>query len=140
MDAHPARPRAPGPTPATDGLPSADGPGGVVGAVAALPPGASRIVTVGGREIGLFNVDGRVYAVRNSCPHRAAPLCLGRLSGTTLPSQPYAYEYGRQGMVLRCPWHGWEFDLESGEPLVDHGLKARTYRVEIIDDAIVVYA
>jgi nitrite reductase (NADH) small subunit len=138
VSARPERPHAP---PATSGPLSADGsPGVVVGAVADLPPGTSRIVSVGGREIGLFNVDGRVYAVRNSCPHRAAPLCLGRLSGTTLPSQPYEYEYGRQGMVLRCPWHGWEFDLESGEPLVDHGLKARTYRAEIIDDAIVVYA
>lgn len=113
--------------------------GAVVCALAELPPGAARIVTVDGREIGLFNVGGRVYAVRNSCPHRAAPLCLGRLSGTTLPSQPYEYVYGRQGLVLRCPWHGWEFDLETGEPLVDHGLRARTYRVEIAAGQIVLY-
>ncbi len=105
-----------------------------------LPAGAVRVVQVAGREIGLFNVEGRVYAVRNSCPHRAAPLCLGRLSGTTLPSEPYEYVYGRQGMVLRCPWHGWEFDLETGEPLVAHGLRATTYRVEIADGQIFIYA
>lgn len=108
-------------------------------ALAEVPPGSTRIVTVAGREIGLFNVDGRVYALRNSCPHRAAPLCLGRLSGTTLPSTPYEYIYGRQNMVLRCPWHGWEFDLETGEPLVNHGLRAKTYRVDIADGQIVLH-
>lgn len=115
------------------------GEGTVVCALAELPPGSRRIVAFGGREIGLFNVGGRVYAVRNSCPHRAAPLCLGRLSGTTLPSAPYEYVYGRQGMVLRCPWHGWEFDLETGEPLVGHGLRAQTYRVAIAGDWVVLY-
>jgi 3-phenylpropionate/trans-cinnamate dioxygenase ferredoxin subunit len=105
--------------------------------LAELPPGSTRIVEVAGREIGLFNVNGQVYAVRNSCPHRAAPLCLGRLSGTTLPSEPYQYLYGHDGLVLRCPWHGWEFDLASGEPLVGHGLRATTYPVVIVDDQIV---
>lgn len=104
-----------------------------------VTPGAARIVTVGGREIGLFNVEGRIYAVRNSCPHRAAPLCLGRLSGTTLPSEPYDYIYGRAGLVLRCPWHGWEFDLTTGEPLVTHGLRAKTYRVEIVNGLVTLY-
>ncbi len=103
-----------------------------------LPPGSRRIVKIQGREIGLFNVDGRIYAVRNSCPHRAAPLGLGRLSGTTLPSSPYEYRYGREGLVLRCPWHGWEFDLVTGEPLVKHGLWAKTYPAEIVDGQIVV--
>jgi len=101
-----------------------------------LPPGSTRIVQVKGREIGVFNVAGRIYAVRNSCPHRAAPLCQGLLSGTPLPSDPYEYHYGRQGLVLRCPWHGWEFDLETGEPLVAHGLRAKTYRAEIVDGHI----
>lgn len=111
----------------------------VVCALDDVSAGAMRLVAVEGREIGLFNVAGRIYAVRNSCPHRAAPLCLGRLSGTTLPSQPYEYVYGRQGLVLRCPWHGWEFDLESGEPLVDHGLRATTYRVEVTAGQVAVY-
>ena len=112
----------------------------VVCSLAELPPGTRCIVAVGGREIGLFNVEGRIYALRNSCPHRGAPLCLGRLSGTPLPSEPYTYDYGRRGMVLRCPWHGWEFDLETGEPLVRHGLRAGTYRVEIVDGQVVLDA
>ena len=106
--------------------------------LADLPPGSSRIVKIQGREIGLFNVDGHIYAVRNSCPHRAAPLGLGRLSGTTLPSSPYEYCYGREGLVLRCPWHGWEFDLATGEPLVKHGLRAKTYPAEIVDGQVIV--
>jgi nitrite reductase/ring-hydroxylating ferredoxin subunit len=107
--------------------------------LADLPPDSSRIVTIQGREIGLFNVDGRIYAIRNSCPHRAAPLGLGRLSGTTLPSAPYEYCYGKEGLVLRCPWHGWEFDLATGEPLVKHGLRARTYPAEVVGGEILVH-
>jgi len=64
---------------------------------------------------------------------------LGRLSGTTLPSQPYEYIYGRAGLVLRCPWHGWEFDLETGEQLVRDGLRATTYGVHIVDGLVTLY-
>ena len=54
--------------------------------VAELPPGSRRIVEIGIRSIGVFNVDNRFYAVRNLCPHQAAPLCRGTLSGTMLPA------------------------------------------------------
>ena len=82
-----------------------------------LPPGQRRIIDIKGRSIGIFNIDGAYYALRNHCPHQGAELCKGRLLGTMLPSPPGVYHYGRQGEILRCPWHGWEFDITTGRSI-----------------------
>lgn len=98
-----------------------------------LASGERRVVRVDGREIGVLNVDGRLYAVRNRCPHQGAELCRGTVGGTMLPSDPKEYRHGLEGRVLRCPWHGWEFDLESGEKLFDPSghVRMKTYPVEV---------
>ena len=105
-----------------------------VAALAEVPPGAHKIVSVAawGKtiEIGIFNVGGHFFAYRNVCPHAGAPVCVGRVGGTTLPSAVGEYVWGRDGEILRCPWHGWEFDLLTGEHLVDATLKLRAYAVE----------
>jgi len=95
-----------------------------------LPPGSRRIVSVGKVEIGLFNVGGEIHAYRNACPHAGAPVCLGRVSGTSMPSHVYEYIYGKEGCILRCPWHGWEFDLRTGEHIVDPGTRLKEVRTE----------
>jgi nitrite reductase (NADH) small subunit len=107
-----------------------------------LPPDGHRTVTVDGRSIGVFNVGGTLYAIRNVCPHQGAELCRGTLGGTMLPSAPYEYEYGLEGRVLRCPWHGWEFDLATGEKLFDPAANARvkTYDVAVEDGNVVLDA
>jgi nitrite reductase (NADH) small subunit len=111
----------------------------VVCALAELPPGTRRIVEIGGRSIGVFNVGGTLYAIRNLCPHRGAPLCLGTIGGTMMPSDPHTYVYGLEDRLLRCPWHGWEFDLQTGRPpLTPAQVRVRTYPVEIRDDQVVV--
>jgi nitrite reductase/ring-hydroxylating ferredoxin subunit len=95
-----------------------------------LPPGSRRIVSVGKVEIGLFNVGGEIHAYRNACPHAGAPVCLGRVSGTSMPSHVYEYIYGKEGCILRCPWHGWEFDLRTGAHLVDPDNRLKEVPVE----------
>lgn len=89
----------------------------VVGTVDEFPEGSRRIVDVGGRLVGVFASNGKFFAVQNLCPHALAPICINDLSGTTLPSSPGEYVYGLEGLVLRCPWHGWEFDVRTGEAL-----------------------
>jgi nitrite reductase (NADH) small subunit len=101
-----------------------------VAQAADIPPGGRRMVTVGRVEIGLFNVGGEIHAYRNACPHAGAPVCLGRVSGTPLPSKVYEYIYGKEGCILRCPWHGWEFDLRTGEHVVDPETRLKEVRVE----------
>jgi nitrite reductase/ring-hydroxylating ferredoxin subunit len=82
-------------------------------------------------EIGVFNVGGKYFAYRNVCPHAGAPVCLGKICGTNLTSDVYKLEYGREGEILRCPWHGWEFDLLTGEHLVDERTRLKSYEVEV---------
>lgn len=108
-----------------------------VGSVDEIPVGSSKIVKIGKQEIGIYNVNGEFYAVRNLCPHKGAPLCRGLVSGTTLPSKPNEYLWGREGEILRCPWHGWEFDLQTGISLIDPNVRARTYPVEVRGNQIV---
>lgn len=104
----------------------------VIGKVGEMPPGSRKILTVAGRSIGVFNVNGRYYALRNQCPHQGAPLCQGRLTGTLLPSAPGEYLWGMDGEILRCPWHGWEFDVTSGESVCNpHRVRVRSYDVAI---------
>jgi 3-phenylpropionate/trans-cinnamate dioxygenase ferredoxin subunit len=104
----------------------------VVGRVEEIPPGARRIVRIDGRAIGVLNVDGRYYAIRNVCPHHGAPLCEGRIEGTMLPSAPHEYVFGMRNRILRCPWHGFEFDLETGRSLFDpEGMRVKVYPVTV---------
>jgi nitrite reductase/ring-hydroxylating ferredoxin subunit len=95
-----------------------------------IPPGGRKVVTVGRLQIGVFNVAGEFKAYRNACPHAGAPVCVGRISGTSQPSRVYEYIYGSEGCILRCPWHGWEFDLRTGEHLVDPETRLKAVPVE----------
>jgi nitrite reductase (NADH) small subunit len=110
----------------------------VVARVEEIPPGGRKIVRIEGREIGIFNVDGGFYALRNSCPHQAARVCLGKVVGTALPSDVYEYRYGREGRILRCPWHEWEYDIATGEAVFDPSIRVKTYPVEVSAGAVVV--
>lgn len=105
-----------------------------------LPPGEVEIVTVGAVEIGVYNVDGEYYALHNRCPHRGAPLCEGRITGLLTGPEPGEYEFTREGEIVRCPWHGYEFDITTGEFVLTPGkLRTMTYDVEVepADDAAV---
>lgn len=107
---------------------------------AELAPGSRKIISVAGRSIGVFNVDGELYALRNLCPHRSAPLCLGTLTGTMLPSNPGEFEYGLDGLMLRCPWHAWEFDIRTGESYLDPvHYRVKSYRTEVEDGTVFVH-
>src|SRR4051794_5613446 len=91
----------------------------VVATVDEIPPGGRKIVEVVGRSIGVFNVGGELFAVRNRCPHEGGALCEGRTVGVLVSDAPGHYEYSRPGEILRCPWHGWEFDLRTGRSWFD---------------------
>lgn len=96
-------------------------------------------MTLEGRSIGVFNVGGELFAVRNACPHQGGPLCQGVLSGRAAPGRPGEYRYVRRGEILRCPWHGWEFDIRTGRSEFDPtGTRVRTYPVRIEDGSVVV--
>lgn len=107
-----------------------------VATVAEVPPGRRKIVTIGDLSIGIFNVGGRLVAYLNVCPHELAPICLGHVRGTTLPSPPGEWRWGREGEILACPWHGWEFDLLTGVALFGNRPRLRAFPVSAEGDTV----
>ena len=74
---------------------------------------------------------GELWALRNRCPHHGGPLCLGSVKAREAGGLPGRYELSTQ-RVLRCPWHGWEFDLKTGQSYFDpQKTRARSYPVEV---------
>jgi 3-phenylpropionate/trans-cinnamate dioxygenase ferredoxin subunit len=119
----------------------------VVGPAAEFPPGTRRIVVPfrGRAGIGVFNVGGTYHALRNLCPHKAGPLCTGRVSGRVVAVRPptvadAGLDLVREGEIIRCPWHLWEFDILTGKCLVDPKVRVKTYPVVVENGDVVVYA
>jgi 3-phenylpropionate/trans-cinnamate dioxygenase ferredoxin subunit len=112
-----------------------EAPGFRVGSVEEIPPGARKIVDLNGKSVGVFNVNGQFVAWLNVCPHELAPVCVGRVRGTSLPSPPGEFRWARENEIVACPWHGWEFDLLTGECLTDRR-KLKKYDVLIEDGTI----
>ncbi len=104
----------------------------VVATVEEIPPGDRKIVTVAGRSIGVFNINGEFFALRNRCPHQGGPLCEGKTFGFLSARVPGEVEYSRAGEILTCAWHGWEFDIRTGQSWCDPDrLRVRRYDVQI---------
>jgi 3-phenylpropionate/trans-cinnamate dioxygenase ferredoxin subunit len=91
----------------------------VVATVDEIAPGGSKLVSVKGREIGLFNVNGSFYALANRCPHAGGALCEGEVVGLVQSDGPGNYKIVRKGEFLRCPWHGWEYEISTGQSWCD---------------------
>lgn len=109
-----------------------------VGALEDFPEGKITVVEVGTRSIGIVNAGGTLYAVLNVCPHALAPVCEGKLTGTMLPSRQGEAVWGMQGRILRCPWHGFEYDLDNAGQTVFTSFKARVrmFPVSVADGEV----
>jgi 3-phenylpropionate/trans-cinnamate dioxygenase ferredoxin subunit len=88
-----------------------------IGRLEDFPEGAQKVIDVAGYSMGVYNISGTLFAIRNVCPHALGPICGAEATGTYLPSEPGEYRWGLEGRVLRCQWHGWEFDITTGEAL-----------------------
>jgi nitrite reductase/ring-hydroxylating ferredoxin subunit len=80
-----------------------------------IPPGATRAVRAGERNLAVYNVDGTFYATQHECLHLKGPLGEGRLEGS----------------VVTCPWHGWQYDVRTGENEFDRALALETFEVVV---------
>ena len=104
----------------------------VVAAVGDIPPGGRKLVTVRGRPIAVFNLGGEFFGLLNRCPHQGGSLCEGVLTGLVEAPTPGEYTYSRKGEILRCPWHGWEFDVRTGQSYCDpEKIRTKSYPVEV---------
>lgn len=103
----------------------------VVGRVDEIAPGQRRIVEANGREIGVFNVEGRFYAMLNRCPHLGAPLCEGGVVNQIESSVPGDVRLDTGRTFVTCPYHNWEFDVETGQSYWNPRLRARPFTVAL---------
>jgi nitrite reductase/ring-hydroxylating ferredoxin subunit len=104
---------------------------------AELPEGGRAVVDAFGTQVALFNVKGRLYALSNICAHHGAPLCHGRVGGTRDASRPYENVWTMEDRVLTCPWHGWQYDLETGRTLFDPRVAVASYDVSVENGEVV---
>ena len=109
-----------------------------LGEVDAFEVGKPHAVQVGHRPILVVRTVDRFFAVRDSCPHAGAALSAGTLVGEACTNHPDTeVSYHRKGEVITCPWHGWEFDLETGQCLADpNRWRVRTYSVEVVEGRV----
>ena len=80
-----------------------------------LLPGTSKTCMVNGKEVGVYNVAGQIYACENTCFHQGAPLADGRLDGH----------------IITCPWHSWKYDVTNGKCTRDDSIQIKTYPVKV---------
>lgn len=112
----------------------------LVGSAEALRREGCRVIEAEGRRVAVLSVGERFFAVRDRCPHKGASLCQGTVGGTFLPSAPHEYLYGMDNSVIRCPWHGWEFDLETGRSLLEpNDVGVKVYPVSVDGDTVIVH-
>jgi nitrite reductase/ring-hydroxylating ferredoxin subunit len=77
------------------------------------------VVDINGRSVGIFHVDGEWYGLLNRCPHRGGPMCEGLVVSYLESDRPGELRYDPGRKLLECPWHGWEFDLKTGQSYFD---------------------
>ncbi|MFG0335152.1 MAG: Rieske (2Fe-2S) protein [Maioricimonas sp. JB049] len=93
-----------------------------VASVSDVPPGSGREVVAGNRVLAIFNVSGEFHALDGICPHAGGPLGKGTLIDR----------------IVTCPWHGWQFDVTSGQHCLSPGIRQTRYPVTVEGDQIVV--
>jgi 3-phenylpropionate/trans-cinnamate dioxygenase ferredoxin subunit len=104
----------------------------VVAHVGDIAPGERRIVRVRGRSYGVFNVGGEFHALLNRCPHQGGELCKGPLQIFVEADAPGRARFDGSKAFIQCPWHGWEFDIRTGQSYADPArMRVRCYPVDV---------
>lgn len=106
----------------------------VVATIEEIAPGERKVVTVEEREVVIFNLDGDYVGILNRCPHQGGKLCDGVVTGFITSTEPGKINYSRPGEIIRCPWHGWFFDLRTGQSWGEPDrIKTRNYDVTVAE-------
>jgi nitrite reductase (NADH) small subunit len=113
----------------------------VVGTLSDFPEGSHRVVDVAGRQIGIFNIRGELFALPNVCPHQTGPVCEGKIVTGSFRSSPetgWRPEWVHDGEVIICPWHGLEYHVPSGRCLAYPHVRLRRYQIVVEEDRVAV--
>lgn len=104
-----------------------------------LKPGQRKLVEIDGVQLAVLNAGGEYFAFRNRCPHQGAPMVYGCIRGTMIPSEPQDYKYGFNNEIIRCPHHGWEFNIRSGKSLAIPKIRLKRYEIEEVNGEILLH-
>lgn len=110
-----------------------------VGDLSEFPEGSHKVVKIGGREIGIFNIKGEFYGLPNVCPHQTGPLCEGKfLTGTMISNEETDWkpEWIHDEEIIICPWHGLEYHVPTGQCIAFPKIKVRRYEVFLENDKV----
>jgi nitrite reductase (NADH) small subunit len=110
-----------------------------VGDPSDFPMGSHKVVKVGGRQIGIFNIDGNFYGLPNVCPHQTGPLCEGKIvTGTLISNEDtnWETEWIHDGEIMICPWHGLEYHVPTGQCMAFPNIRVRRYEVFVEDGKV----
>jgi nitrite reductase/ring-hydroxylating ferredoxin subunit len=110
----------------------------LVGPASIVPEENGLLVAVGDHEIGVFRVGAGFRAYENVCLHQGGPVCsgvvIGKVEHVLREDKTVAFEReSTDELHVVCPWHGWEYDLETGECATDRRLRLRSFDVEVVD-------
>ncbi len=110
-----------------------------VATVAEFESDGDRVIEeIDGLEVAVFRIDGEFHALANFCPHQSAPLCEGKLVGDITGKDGWRLEYDDDERNIACPWHGWRFDVTTGDNLETDRYAVPTYDVEVEDGDVYV--
>ncbi len=109
-----------------------------VGSIEEFPEGRASVVMAGRTAVGIVRWSGAVYAISAICSHQGGPLCQGVLAARLTAGRPGEMLVDDASPVIACPWHGWEFDVASGEAIWDPTVRIRTFPVRVTNGRVMV--
>jgi nitrite reductase/ring-hydroxylating ferredoxin subunit len=114
-----------------------------IGKAAAFPDPGRKIVEVDGTAVGVFCRNGRFTAFENVCPHMGGPVCQGKIIPRVQELVAHdktslGLSFSKDQVNVACPWHGYEFDINTGQHQGNPRLRLRPVKIEIVDSDLVI--
>lgn len=104
----------------------------IVAQASEIEAGGRKVVDIRGRSIVVFNVDGEYFALLNRCPHQGAQISYGHIGSPITSTTPGEYSIDCALKIVRCPWHGWEFDIRTGQSWCEPSrIKVRSFATDV---------
>ena len=115
----------------------------VVGHIDEVVEGGRKVVSCDGVEVGVFKIDGELVAWHNQCAHLQGPVCQGRIyrkveEPTDANGHTRMLQYSEDEKHIVCPWHGWEFNLKTGDHPSNAKAHLRRAQLEVTDGQVYV--
>src|SRR6516165_6515206 len=114
----------------------------IIGKAAAFPDPGRKVVEVDGTEVGVFCRDGKFTAFENVCPHMGGPVCQGKIIARVqeviaADKTSLGFAFSKDQTNVACPWHGYEFNISTGQHQGNPRMRLRPVKIEIVNGDLV---